>query len=130
MTSKKVLIVGIDPYIIDFSSPEFAAFPGLTAQKVDAGIKEAVKHLNDKGYETDLCWTDFGLTAASVLEKKLQQTQFDNVLIGAGIRVPEHNFLLFERLLNVIHKYGPKASICFNTHPGDTIAAVERQSRN
>jgi hypothetical protein len=126
MDAKKVLIVGIDPYIIDFSSPEFAAFPGLTAQKVEAGIKGAVQHLSDKGFTADICWTDFGQSAASVLEKKLRQVSFDIVLIGAGIRVPEKNFMLFEQLINVVHEHAPHARICFNTHPGDTIAAVER----
>jgi len=126
MKAKKVLIVGIDPFLIDFSSQEFAAFPGLTAEKVEVGIKGSIHELNQRGYEADLCWVDFGITAASVLKKKLQQEAFDSVLIGAGIRVPEKNFLLFEELLNTVHQYAPQANICFNTHPGDTIAAVER----
>ncbi|GAA4466033.1 hypothetical protein GCM10023093_19360 [Nemorincola caseinilytica] len=126
MAAKKVLIVGIDPYIIDLSSPEFSAFPGLTAQKVEAGIKGAIQHLNEKGFDADLCWTDFGLSAASTLKDKLQQVQFDIVLIGAGIRVPGNNFMLFEQLINVIHTEAPQACICFNTNPADTVAAVER----
>ncbi|MGZ3865183.1 MAG: hypothetical protein ACXVNR_01925, partial [Bacteroidia bacterium] len=85
--------------------------------------------LNEMGYEADLCWTDFGQTAANVLEKKIKQLAFDIVLIGAGIRVPEKNFLLFEELLNTIHEHAPKAKICFNTNPGDTIAAVERNAK-
>jgi hypothetical protein len=130
MDTKKVLLVGIDPYIIDFSSPEFTAFPDLTAQKVDAGIKEAVRQLGDKGLVADICWTDFGQTAADILEKKLQQHQFTSVLIGAGIRVPGHHFMLFEQLINVIHQHARGARICFNTHPGDTVAALERWSQN
>jgi hypothetical protein len=126
MNAKKVLIVGIDPFLIDFSSAEFAAFPGLTSVKVEAGIKGSIQQLNQTGYEADLCWVDFGFTAANVLEKKLKQRAFDTVLIGAGIRVPEKNFKLFEELLNVVHQNAPKAKICFNTNPGDTIAAVER----
>ncbi|MGZ3904904.1 MAG: hypothetical protein ACXVC6_14485 [Bacteroidia bacterium] len=129
MENKKVLIVGIDPFLIDFTSPEFAAFPGLTAQKVEMGIKGSISKLNEMGYEADLCWTDFGQTAANVLEKKIKQLAFDIVLIGAGIRVPEKNFLLFEELLNTIHEHAPKAKICFNTNPGDTIAAVERNAK-
>jgi len=126
MNAKKVLLVGIDPFLIDFSTEEFAAFPGLTAAKVEIGIKGSIQQLNQTGYEADLCWVDFGLTAANVLEKKLKQTLFDIVLIGAGIRMPEKNYILFEELLNVIHQYAPNAKLCFNTGPGDTIAAVER----
>lgn len=126
MEAKKILILGIDPFLIDFSTEEFSAFPGLTASKVEAGIKGSIQQLNQKGYQADLCWVDFGITAANVLEKKLRQTAFDTVLIGAGIRVPEKNFLLFEQLLNVVHQHASKAKICFNTNPDDTIAAVER----
>ena len=127
MKTKKVLIVGIDPFLIDFSTEEFAAFPGLTATKVEAGVKGSIQQLNQIGYEADLCWIDFGLTAANVLEKKIKQHVFDIVLIGAGIRVPEKNFLLFEELLNVIHEHASKAKICFNTNPGDTVSAIERR---
>lgn len=130
METKKTLIVGIDPYLIDFSSPEFSAFPGLNAEKVEAGIKGAIQQLNERGYSTELCWTDFGVTAATVLEKKLKQHSFDCVLIGAAIRVPQNTFFLFETLLNVIHKHAPAASICFNTNPGDTIEAVERSLKD
>ena len=130
MENKKILLVGIDPFLIDFSAPEFAAFPGLTAEKVEAGIKGAIQQLHQKGYEADLCWIDFGQTAAGVLAKKLHQQSPDIVLIGAGIRVSEKNFLLFEELLNVIHQQAPRARICFNTHPGDTIASIERQAVN
>lgn len=124
--NKNVLIVGIDPFLINFSSPEFAAFPGLTAQKVEVGVKGSIQQLNEAGYTADLCWIDFGATAASILEKKIKQHDAGIILIGAGIRVPEKNFLLFEKLLNVINEHSTHAKICFNTNPGDTIAAVER----
>jgi hypothetical protein len=130
MENKKVLIVGIDPHLIDFSSEEFAAFPGLTAQKVEAGVKGSLNLLNQSGYEAELCWIDFGQTAAGILEKKLKQQNFNTVLIGAGIRVPEKNFSLFEKLINVIHEHATNAKICFNTNPGDTIQAVERWTKN
>ncbi|WP_276134722.1 hypothetical protein [Polluticoccus soli] len=125
-----MLIVGIDPYLIDFTSAEYAAFPSLNAQKVEAGIKNAVNHLTEKGYKADVCWTDFGNSATDILRKKLQLQPFDSVLIGAGIRVPEQNFLLFEQLINIVHQYAPSARICFNTHPGDTVIAVERSTTN
>lgn len=31
---RRVLIIGIEPSIIDDASPDFAAFPGMTAEKV------------------------------------------------------------------------------------------------
>jgi hypothetical protein len=124
--AKKVLLVGIDPKLIDFSSPEFAAFPGMTAEKVEAGIKGAIHQLNEIGYDAQLCWTDFGQTAIQVLNECLKKERFDGVLIGAGIRKPDSNFLLFERMMNAIHESAPQAKFAFNTNPMDTIAAVQR----
>lgn len=123
---KKVLIIGIDPSLIDFSTPEFAAMPGLTAEKVEAGIKNSINQLNDIGYDAHLCWTDFGETAIDIIKQKLQDVHFDCALIGAGIRIPESNFLFFEKAINIIHEQAPKARICFNTNPMDTVASVQR----
>jgi hypothetical protein len=48
------------------------------------------------------------------------------VLIGAGIRAMPGNFLLFEKLINVVHANAPQAKLCFNTRPTDTAEAVMR----
>ena len=131
MTNKKtVLIVGIDPSLIDFTTPEFAAMPGLTAEKVEMGIKNSIDQLNKLGYSANLCWTDFGETAIEVIKKQLIEKQFDCVLIGAGIRKPESNFNFFEKAINVIHEFAPKTKICFNTNPMDTVASVQRWVNN
>ncbi|MES2565556.1 MAG: hypothetical protein V4565_01740 [Bacteroidota bacterium] len=123
---KTVLIIGIDPALIDFTSPEFAAVPGLTAEKVEVGIKGSISKLIELGYDAQLCWTDFGQTAMEVLARHLQKTPFDCVLIGAGIRKVESNFLLFEKMINTIHEFAPTAKVCFNTNPTDSIEAVKR----
>ena len=125
-TKKTVLLVGIDPSLIDFTSPEFAAMPGLTAEKVEMGVKKSVAQLSEIGYDANLCWTDFGTTAIEVIKKQLQEKQFDCVLIGAGIRKPESNFLFFENAINAIVECSPKTRICFNTNPMDSVAAVQR----
>jgi hypothetical protein len=56
----------------------------------------------------------------------LSRKTFDCVLIGAGVRLDPEHFLLFEKLINVVHEHAPTARICFNTNPGDTAAAVMR----
>jgi hypothetical protein len=48
------------------------------------------------------------------------------VVIGAGLRVPPERMLLFEKVLNLVHRLAPRASICFNTTPADTAEAVRR----
>ncbi|MES2836238.1 MAG: hypothetical protein V4667_01840 [Bacteroidota bacterium] len=123
---KTVLVIGIDPALIDFSSPEFAAMPGLTAEKVECGIKNSINQLNAAGYDAHLCWTDFGATAIDVIKQQLQKMEFACVLIGAGIRKVDSNFLFFEKAINAIHEQAPNTKICFNTNPMDTVASVQR----
>jgi malate/lactate dehydrogenase len=98
----------------------------MTSEKVAAGIKGSIQELNESGYEADLCWIDFGQTAIQTIEKFLSAKSYEAVLIGAGIRKAESNFLLFEKIINAIHEHAPKARLCFNTNPKDTVAAVQR----
>jgi len=125
MTGRKaVLVIGLDPARIDFSKPGYA--PGMDARKVLAGLKASEEELSPLGYDVQTCLTDFGETAEAVVRSQLAQTRFDGVLIGAGVRANPSNFLLFEKLINVVHQHAPRARICFNTMPGDTAEAVKR----
>ena len=127
MTDKKsVLVIGLQPTLIDFSDPDYAAFPGLDAAKVLAGLQAAADSLTQLGYDVQMCLTVFGETAEAVVQDHLQQKRFDVVLIGAGIRTIPGNFLLFEKLINVVHAHAPQAKLCFNTKPTDTAEAVQR----
>ena len=121
---KRVMVIGLDPRLIDFSQPGYA--PGMTADKVFAGLKSSEDELTRLGYDVEMCFTDFGETAEAQVRSRLNQAAFDCVLIGAGVRVPPGNFLLFEKLVNVVHEHAPTAKFCFNTLPTDTAAAVQR----
>jgi hypothetical protein len=123
---KTVLIIGLDPALIDFSEPGYAAFPGLNAAKVMAAVTGDQERLKAIGYDTDICLTDFGATAEAVVLARLNQKQFDCIMIGAGVRAVPSNFILFEKLINVVHAHAPRAKICFNTKPTDTAEAVRR----
>jgi hypothetical protein len=125
MTDRKsVLVIGLDPALIDFSQPGYA--PGMTARKVLAGLKSSEEELIRLGYSVQTCLTDFGETAEAVVQGHLKQQRFDCILIGAGVRANPSNFLLFEKLINVAHEHAPQARICFNTLPSDSAAAVKR----
>ena len=127
MTAKKsVLVIGLQPTLIDFSAPDYAAFPGLDAAKVLAALKADEDRLNNLGYDVQLCLTDFGETAEAVVLDHLKWKRFDCVLIGAGVRTIPKNFILFEKLINVVHAHAPQAKLCFNTKPSDTAEAVQR----
>ena len=127
MTSKKtVLSVGLQPQLINFADPAYAAYPGMTAEKVQGGLDKDIAALNAMGYDAKLCLTDFGETAEAMIRAALQQKHYDCVVIGAGLRTIDKNFLLFEKLLNLVHQQAPQARICFNTGPFDTAEAVQR----
>ena len=122
--TKSVLVIGLDPTLIDFSQPGYP--PGMNATKVFAGLQACEDELTGLGYSVQMCFTDFGETAESVVQDQLGQKRFDCVLIGAGVRTVPSNFLLFETLVNVVHEHAPQARLCFNTVPSDTAAAVQR----
>lgn len=124
--NKCALVIGLDPHLIDFSSPDFDAFPGMTAEKVLAGLESAVEGMKALGYEVQNCLIDFGQTAEQVVTAQLQGRHFDCVLIGAGVRTVASHFILFEKLINVVHEHAPHSKICFNTKPSDTLESLQR----
>ena len=81
MTDKKsVLVIGLDPTLIDFSKPGYP--PGMNTTKVLAGIKSSEDELTRLGYTVQTCLTDFGETAEAVVQSQLTQKRFDCVVIG------------------------------------------------
>jgi hypothetical protein len=120
-----VLIVGLEPSLIDFSDPAYAA-PGLNAAKIRAGLEADEAHLNELGYNAELCLIDFGETAETVLRERLAKHSFDCIMVGAGVRLIAQNTFLFEKLVNIVHAGAPQAKFCFNTVPADTAVAVQR----
>ena len=122
--AKSVLVVGLDPTLIDFSDPGYP--PGMSAEKVFAGMKSSEEELTGLGYSVGTCLTDFGETAEAVVQNKLAERPWDCVMIGAGVRVNPSNFILFEKLVNVVHEHAPQAKICFNQMPADIGQAVQR----
>jgi hypothetical protein len=118
---KSVLIIGFEPTLLDYS-----IIPGLDAVKVMAGLKTDEAQLRGMGYDIELCLIDLGDTAEAVVRDRLRQKQFNCILIGAGLRTIPIYFLLFEKLLNVVHEHAPRARLCFNTKPSDTAAAIQR----
>lgn len=121
MMKGKIFLIGLDPAVVDFS-----AFPGLNYEKLSASLTAQQQGLLDMGFDAGWCLVDRGETAESVVRTALSAKQYDVVLIGAGVRTSPAHFLLFERLLNLVHEYAPKSKICFNTSPDDTKDAVLR----
>ena len=75
MAKTSVLIVGLEPSLINFSDPAYAS--GRDAAAVRTGIEADEAHLNALGYDAELCLTDFGETAETVLRERLEKKSFD-----------------------------------------------------
>ena len=56
-----------------------------------------------------MCLVDLGETAEKVAAAALREQPCDAVVIGAGVRTPPPQLLLFEKLVNVVHELAPKA---------------------
>ncbi|WP_129841809.1 hypothetical protein [Streptomyces sp. RFCAC02] len=118
---RRILLVGVDPTLVDFRT-----MPDLDAARVRAASAANHAGLTALGFTVETCVIDLGATAEAVLKEALSSGDFDCVMIGAGVRVVPENVLLFERVINVVHRHAPRAAICFNTSPGDTVETARR----
>jgi hypothetical protein len=122
MTTSAIQI-GLHPDVIDFSSPEFARFRGLTPRKLQAAHDGNISQLRQAGFDVDGCQVDLGETAIEVVRDAITAKHYDAALIGAGIRLVASNTLLFEAIVNTVHELLPAARLVFNaaavTSPDD-----------
>jgi len=125
MTDKAhVLAMGLDPEVVDFSR---VVIPGLTKEILAAAIEGERVKLEALGYRVRMLLIDTGKTAEATVRQTLEQQRYDCIMIGAGVRVAPDQFLLFEKLINIIHRHAaPSTRICFNTRPDDSVEAVQR----
>src|SRR5437868_15401845 len=95
-----VLMIGLDPKVVDY-----AHLPTkLDEPTLRAGLAADEARLRDLGYEAGWLLVDRGETAEAVVSAALTESTFDCILIGAGIRTIAPLFLLFEKLVNVVHR--------------------------
>jgi hypothetical protein len=119
---KHVLLIGLDPKVVDF-----AAVPGMTEERLAAGLRTALEQVRAAGFDAEWCLTDVAWESASAaIAERLRAHDYAAVMIGAGIRTIPSQFLLFERIVNLVHEAAPGARLCFNTSPESTPDAVLR----
>jgi hypothetical protein len=106
--------IGLDPEVIDYRSPDFAQFPGLSKEKLRAANDENVAALRAAGYHVDNCLIDVGDAGADKACRSLEAKRYDAVLIGAGVRLVAANTLLFESIVNAAHTTQPGCRFVFN----------------
>ncbi|HEY6340950.1 MAG TPA: hypothetical protein VIY49_05625 [Bryobacteraceae bacterium] len=121
---KRVLLVGFDPASVNFSDP--ALPPGGTAEKIHAGIKLALDDFARRGWHAENCFIKPDETAVPTIERGLAGDVYDCVVIGAGVRLPPNQLVLFEAVVNAIRRAAPQAAIAFNTRPENSGEAAAR----
>ena len=82
----RVLFVGQQPETVDFTDPMLP--PGMTAEKIHAGLEVALKQMAERGWSVDLCLIQPNETAGPEVERRLTVQPCNCVVIGAGIRLP------------------------------------------
>ena len=117
----KVLLIGLRSDCVDYEK-----WPQLSPEKLEAAFVEVVTQLGQNGYDSTWCLTDQGETAEAQVQDALMAERPDIVLIGAGVRTDPDLFILFEKVINVVHAHAPKAKIAFNKLPYDSVEAVQR----
>ncbi len=123
----RILFVGQQPETVDFTDP--ALLPGITAEKIHAGITLALTQMAERGWQAELCLIQPDDTAGPEVERRLSAQVFDCVVIGAGLRLPPRGLPVFEAVINAVHKAAPGAVIAFNTRPEDSADAAARRLR-
>jgi len=118
------MLVGLDPATVDFSDP--ALPPGMSAEKIHAGVKVALADMAERGWHAENCFINPDDTALAAVERRLAEGRYDCVVIGAGVRLPPSRLAVFEAVVNAIHRAAPQTAIAFNTRPEDTGAAAAR----
>jgi hypothetical protein len=78
----RVLLLGLDPETVDFSDP--ALPPGMTAEKVHAGIAVAQRQFAERGWEGDVGLIRPDETAGPAVERQLASKSYDCVVAGGG----------------------------------------------
>jgi hypothetical protein len=121
MAPTTMLALGLDPRFADFS-----AMPQLTPELIGAYIEAEITRVRELGFEVDALLIAPGEAGETEVEAILRAKSFACVVIGAGLREPPEHLLLFEKILNLVHRFAPHARIAFNTTPADTAEAVQR----
>ena len=80
--SKKVLLVGWHPSVVNY-----AKYPGLTEEKLEAALRADERKLNEQGYDASIGFVYSGDTAVDQIIETLRQEHYDVVLILSLIHI-------------------------------------------
>lgn len=119
---KRVLLIGIHPDAVDIDDP--ALPPGITHEKIAAGIETTLADMRERGWHPAFCALH-PESAVADIEASLSE-DWDCIVIGGGIRLPPNNLLLFETTVNTVIRIAPGTLIAFNVSPENSADAAAR----
>ena len=123
----RVLVIGIDPDLVDYSDP--ALPPGLNADGVRAGVERGLSDLRDAGHDPAHHYITPDPASLGSLADHLRHNQYECITIGGGVRLPPRNLVLFEAVLNVVAASAFRPTIALVSRPDEVAAAVARVLR-
>jgi hypothetical protein len=115
----RVLVIGLDPYRVPGPwdpAPVADAIAFGMARFAEAGV----------GVESCLLGLDGSEDVEAAVTGALDSRPWEVVVVGGGIRNPEDQLDLFERIVNLVHRHAPDAAIAFSSTPGDILDAAAR----
>ncbi|MFC4942902.1 hypothetical protein [Pseudonocardia sp. GCM10023141] len=119
MDAPRVLVIGLDPYRVPGPWD-----PAPVAEAIAAGMTRFA----EAGVAVESCL--FGLDGSddieAVVTAALGRAVWEVVVVGGGVRKPEDQVELFERIINLVHRLAPDAAIAFNSTASDTFDAAAR----
>lgn len=98
----------------------------MTAEKIHTGVKLALADFAERGRQAQNCFISPDKTAIPTIKRFLAGDVYDYVVIGAGGRLPRNGQILFEAVVNAVHRIAAQAAIAFNTRPEDSGEAAAR----
>jgi hypothetical protein len=125
--AKHVVMVGLEPDVVDYSDPAYAIFPGVNAKVLRESLEKERAGLVALGYDAIYSFWDNSEGAEAKFIDNLRTHRPDCVMIGAGVRLNPKLTGLFEQLVNLVRQHAPQSRLCFNSGPYDTAKAVQRQ---
>ena len=116
MPEPRVLVIGLDPFRV----------PGpWDPQPVADGIAVGKAKFAEQGVGVEFCLV--GLDGSDdvevVITAALSAKPWECVVVGGGVR---GDLLLFERVLDLVRRHAPGATIALNDPPADTFEAAAR----
>ena len=122
----RVLLIGISPEDAGNSAPDDSR---AVERKVAAGIQATLADMEARGWEAVFCPIADDQGVEATIADALRQP-WDCVVVGAGVRAPAANLLLFEQVINALRQGAPGTPIAFNNEPTDSADAATRWLKN